>query len=225
MPDLATATPLDAPAATTRSNLGAMVRLDLLTIKSMRNVVLFLMAIGAVLATFGVWAFTMPMVAILTVLTIASVVGGGETLNLRLLYGALPVSRRTVITAHYVVAIGTLCVSTIPLVVGGLLAGLLGNEQPPRVEVLGIMAVTAMIVPFLIPAYVKWGQAKAGLIVMAAAFTLGGLGALANAFAKNTTMTVPEPPAVSPWWLAVAIPVAYLASSLVSVRIYEHQDH
>ena len=158
-----------------------------------------------------------------------SLFGTAETNKLTMLYGSLPVRRRTVMVSHYLVAAG---MTTLAIVIGMLFAGVASVVRGESAEGLlmsGVAVVGALFVvlSFMIPLQVRFGAMTGSFVALAVTMVISGIvgfglgqEALAGLLASLN--------AAGPWLVAglVAVGLVGLAVSvLVSIRIYERQDH
>lgn len=221
-----------APRDRNESALAPMLRLDVASLASWGR-----MAPLLVLAT-GVMAFTSGVQVAVLMLTVGSAFMAlnpftmDERYRLPLLYGGLPVSRRTVVTSHYVIAVGAFALASALVVPAALLSPFffgLGVWDEVGAGWL-MLAVASAVVALFLPLVVRFGVKSlayayvAGLGLVAALITLARvllrtnlpLDRLADWLAANTTAVMIAS--------VVAVVGLWVASYLVSVRWFEAKD-
>ena len=211
------------------SDLAPMVRLDLHSLVAQRRMFLIFVVMSAAFAFAGGVTFSMPLLAVVGMMIGLSLFGTAETNKLTMLYGSLPVRRRTVMVSHYLVAAG---MTTLAIVIGMLFAGVASVVRGESAEGLlmsGVAVVGALFVvlSFMIPLQVRFGAMTGSFVALAVTMVISGIvgfglgqEALAGLLASLN--------AAGPWLVAglVAVGLVGLAVSvLVSIRIYERQDH
>ncbi len=150
--------------------------------------------------------------------------------RLPLLYGGLPVTRRTVITAHHLMAVAAMLVAALLVIPCAAISHLaLGSDVGAEIRlgvttVLGTSVVLAVLLPFI---------ARFGIV----AITYAALGMLAVAGFLGLFVRVPNLAALTgaTAWLSAhtglaqllvlaVVAAIWMVSYLVSVRWYEAQD-
>lgn len=211
------------------SDLAPMLRLDLHSLVAQRRMFAIFIVMSAVFAFAGGVTFSMPLLAVVGMMIGLTLFGTAETNKLTTLYGSLPVRRRTVMVSHYLVAAG---MTTLAIVIGMLFAGVASVVRGESAEGLlmsGVAVVGALFVvlSFMIPLQVRFGAMTGSFVALAVTMVISGIvgfglgqEALAGLLASLN--------AAGPWLVAglVAVGLVGLAVSvLVSIRIYERQDH
>ncbi len=213
-------------------DLAAMVSLDVRSLVSLR-VVLPTYALLVVAYTVA-WGpqMALPLFGVAALIVGNTLFGLGESSRLNLLYGTLPVRRRTVVLAHYLVS----AVALTALVSLGALFGTLANalRGTPDAELpltaAATLGVTFVAMAFQQPAIVRWGARGAafGLLFVALAASMLMLTVtpwLLPADALGATLASASTQAWLPWGIVAAGAGALAASYPIAVRIDERQDH
>lgn len=215
----------------TLTGLGPMIRLDLANLASWRRVGPILLVALGVMA----WGGGMQMAALMLYLGGYLITVNAFTMDdnhrLPLLYGGLPVGRSAVITSHYLIGLAALAGAAVLVVPTALL-----SATRPRVDFgaelstgLSIVLVSSTVSAVLIPFIVRFGSKALGYVAVGL-FAVLALGMLAVRSLSGPAVT-----AVVAGWLttnrglATAIgigllAVAWVASYLVSLRLYEAKD-
>ncbi|MFT3875886.1 MAG: ABC-2 transporter permease [Propioniciclava sp.] len=211
------------------SELTPMLRLDLMSLVSLRRVlpaylgftIVYMVALGTQMG--------LTMVGLAGVIVSMNLFSVGESNRLNLLFGTLPLRRRTVVQAHYLISGGVVVAAT---ALGWLIAAATSAFRGEPVAELGLAtAVTTAsfltMMAIMQPCYLRWGTRFAGFAFLFFAFGLSGIAILAGQLPIGLTLTRVLEGSES--WLPWAGPavgiLAYLASYPIAARIYENQDH
>lgn len=205
-----------------RGNLLPMVRMDLQVIgwkaylAAIALIMVFVTMLGDVISLS---VFT----TVMTWMACFGILRAKEQSRVDLLLGALPVQRRTVIKAHYLVFLGVGALMLLACVGGGLVAHLLGRTVDT-----GSLALTTLpgvwAVAIAFPLGLRFGLQKALWGGIVAVWTMTAIGTrLAFALTeKHQAASL----GATPWLVAgiAASVVALAVSYLASVRIYSRKD-
>lgn len=214
MSEIATLTP--------QSRIKAMLGLDLITIGGWRYVAGFAIAILAGSALFSFLG--LQLLGIALVIQGMNLIAAPATYRLNTLTDSLPISRRQVITSHYVAILLATVGYSIAVIAGALLRSLLniGSQRIDLSMVTVALSGSLAILSILMPVILKWGQRLGVLVIFIG--TLVGFGALW----AWTYLDLPLPSltfaALTAGELLLALGI-YALSWSICVRIYEHQDH
>ncbi|WP_040159488.1 ABC-2 transporter permease [Nigerium massiliense] len=148
------------------------------------------------------------------------------------LFGVLPVNRRTVISGHFLAGIATV-VGLLALGGGMLaLAALATGQAMGEVlgSLVGLLVVLLIVYAVVTPMSLRFGARNAGIVlVLAFGFVVAASGFWYSMSGSGVASS--DQPSGEPLWGLLAGGAALLTlvvlalSYLVSVRIYEHQDH
>ena len=116
--------------------LTAMIRLDLCTVGASRRLMGIYAAMATLFAASGGASFALPLIAMLGVVIGFNLLGTAESNRLPLLYGSLPLRRRTVMVAHYLVTAGT---TVLAVTLGAAVNRPAGNVSVKFMSVLALM--------------------------------------------------------------------------------------
>lgn len=208
-----------------RPALAAMYALDLRVAKFalLLASALALVSAASLVVTGSNFALTLTaMIVMLPMLNFFQVI---ETGGLDRLFGSLPVGRRSVVRAHYLVLASVTALACLPWLVGALVHLVLPNRGV-RGEALAFglatVAATALVVAVEIPAILKWGsRVAAPLIFLITALGVGLVVAVASSSARGGAH-IPTAALVS--LAAVLLLGGVYASYLASVRIYARKE-
>lgn len=211
--------------------LSAMLRLDALTVRP------WLKGLGFFVLMAVAFAFLLKqpelglmMVLIGALVSVLNLFASDEAYRLPYLYGALPVSRRTVITSHYAMAVGFLAVAAAIGGVIGAVAAPPGDRLDACWAALAALGLMWVVWSVEAPITITWGARKAGQVIMGGVFLVGGLGFLVaqwNGGEAASAAPREVPSSMIPLLSAVSVAVgaaALVASWFVAVRIYERHD-
>lgn len=214
------------------SDLAPMVRLDLLTLIASRRMLLVYVMLVCFFSFMGGWSFALPMIGVAGVVTCLNLFSIAEANNLRRLYGALPVRRRTVMTSHYLVTAGLTVVAIGVGLLVTAIAALMRGESLVELGVSGAATLGALllVLAFLVLAYVKWGTTMGAWLGLILVLVVSGGILLSGDVIGPLLVDALGPTLVglgsAVGWLLLALAVvAQVASWWVAVRIYERQDH
>lgn len=210
-------------------SLAPMVRLDIANLASYRRAALPILAALAFMAWSGGMSTAAVLLYLLGFLVAMNAFTMDDSHRLPMLYGALPVSRRTVITSHYLVGVGALLASVLLVVPTALVSQASGNggfaqEIAAGVGiVLGTSASAAVALPLVVRlgaramAYVAIGLMVLGALVMMAVRRLAPtlLDALTVAVEHRTLAIVAG---------LVLLVALWLASWRISAAWFERKD-
>ena len=163
-----------------------------------------------------------------------SLVSQDENYRLSRLYGTLPVSRRAVITSHYLLGLG-LQLATLGCALATVAGVGLWQRSDPYLGVLaavGAFSLAILIFAIQVPLQLRFGSQRGSLLLLGVLFATG----LAIKLALDALRPSPASfESIVSWvsvrsWvvlgIAVFIQLVCLAASwLIAVRIYERQDH
>jgi len=205
-----------------------MLSLDVRSLVSLR-VVLPMYALLLVVYVVA-WGPQMapPMFAVAGLIVSSTLFGMGESSRLNLLYGTLPVRRRTVVRSHYLVSAAALTALVgLGTLTGAAADAMRGTPDADLSSATATLGVTLVVMAIQQPATVRWGARGAAfglLFVGLAASTLivlipPGLLPLGDA------VSVAAQHAWLPWGVLAVGVGAFAASYPVAARIYERQDH
>ncbi|WP_300079140.1 ABC-2 transporter permease [Propioniciclava sp.] len=207
------------------SELAAMIRLDLRTVGASRRLIAVYLAMATLFAASGGASFALPLIALLGVVMGLNLIGTAESNRLTLLYGSLPLRRRTVVVAHYLVTAGTTVLAVaLGLAVMAVVARVRGETADDLLlSGAGVIAALFVVLAAMLPVYLRWGT-KAGAIVMLL-FAMVAMGA-GTLWGGNAGLALQVTPALGTVGVLLVVGVAALAVSLpVALAIYERQDH
>lgn len=212
-------------------NLAPMIRLDLANLANWRRAAL--PVLGALI--FMTWANGMQMAVVLLYLGCYLLCLNPFTVDDRFkvpqLYGSLPVTRRTVITSHYVIAVGAV-LGTVALIPAVAWLSHLTTRNDFTTEALGGLAgllISALFFSALLPLTVRLGPqatsyAFLGLMVVFALATMLLRGP-AKAFDMRWLVDlIMGKQGTTVVFLAIAVLIAWGLSYLLAVRWYEAKD-
>lgn len=123
------------------SELTPMLRLDLHSLVAQRRMFAIFVVMSAVFAFAGGVTFSMPLLAVVGMMIGLSLFGTAETNKLTLLYGSLPVRRRTVMVSHYLVTVGMTTLAVIIGFVFAALASLVRGESTDGLLLSGVALI------------------------------------------------------------------------------------
>lgn len=207
------------------SELAAMIRLDLRTVGASRRLIAVYLAMATLFAASGGASFALPLIALLGVVMGLNLIGTAESNRLTLLYGSLPLRRRTVVVAHYLVTAGTTVLAVaLGLAVMAVVARVRGETADDLLlSGAGVIAALFVVLAAMLPVYLRWGT-KAGAIVMLL-FAMVAMGA-GTLWGGSAGLALQVTPALGTVGVLLVVGVAALAVSLpVAIVIYERQDH
>lgn len=214
-----------------RSALAPMVRMDLLNLRQQRRFVGIFLAIAVV----STWAsgsqqglVTVMVFALMLPLNLLQI---DQNARLPMLYGGLPLRRRTVIASHYVVAammLASTAVAGVALVGVDAVTGR-GAWTEGLGSVGGTVLFLTLALAIMLPLALRFGTQTASLILMAGTAVLillvTAVPTVRDRLSGAAAWLAPLPPAWGVAMGAIVMVGALVASYLVSVRIYEGQDH
>lgn len=214
------------------TNLWSMMELDLRAVfgGNVRTLA-FLGLVLVAAALFGGTAMGVPMAATVASILSLNVFTADSLHGLTRLHGSLPVARRTVITSHFLVALGLM----LTIVAGAVTLAALGDTvrgEPSDALLTGLLlfGVLSVVIAAQFPFQVRYGHQPARVILIA----LMGVVALGFVFVATVGATFLETLetgsaegslTVFPWLVAGIAVVVWVVSYAVSRRIYERQDH
>ena len=214
------------------SDLAPMVSLDIRSLVTLRVVLpLYALLVVVYMLAWGPqMALTMFGVAALIVGN--TLFGLGESSRLNLLYGTLPVRRRTVVLAHYLVS----AIALTALVGLGTLVGIAANAMRGTPDAglpmaaAATLGATFVVMAFQQPATLRWGARGAAFGLLFVVFAVSGLILVIppGLIPVDTLDAMLATAAHQAWlpWVVVGVGAGVLAASYpVAVRIYERQDH
>lgn len=211
------------------SDLMPMLKLDLRNVAGSRRFLLAFLAIAVLLAAWGGPQMATPLVAMAGYMTAMNLFQLDEAHRLRLLYGALPVPRRTVMASHYLTSIG--------LVLAAVLLGLvllpiaaLARGEVAEGSFAGMAVVAAVLLAALglvLPAVVRFGtKASSYAVLVAIALVSGGVVLLSDTeFASGLLAAAGALPGWLVWLAPPIVALMLWGSFELSARIYQRQDH
>lgn len=214
-------------------NLTAMLKFDLLNLRGMGIGALILLVLGVVFTAMGGAAGT-PMLAILMMLLGHQNFSLDSIGTLPLLYHAVPTTRRTVMTSHYLVAAGALVVGTVA-VLGATafthaIQPSLGSREVMLGTTLTVLAM-ALVLAIQIPFTVRYGQR--GIIAMLLVVGVLGFGGgflFMQLQERGTTMLeafgtwVWRNPVPTVLGLVAIVIGAWVVSYFASLRVFLRKD-
>ncbi|MDO5498949.1 MAG: ABC-2 transporter permease [Propionibacteriaceae bacterium] len=213
--------------------LTPLIRLDLRSLFVTGRMWLVFLAVVSAVSLIAGAEMALPMAAAGGLLTATTVFATDETYRLRLLYGALPIRRRTVIVGHYL-TLGLVTVGMVAVGFGvGATAAIVRGTSVADVAIgaAPALAVLLFMTALMVPVYVRFGTRAASIILVSALMGVFGIG-----------MAIGDLPGVEPiaaqvlavlsaadWWALAALPIAGAAllavSCVISIGIYQRQDH
>ena len=215
--------------------LGSMLRIDL---DHLRGVFLLggLMAFfwvipGLLLGMLGEgrqsFSISVPLLSLFLVVLMLVLFQVGRVEGADILYDILPLRRRTVIISGYLVLLFLFEIAVAAMVLAMPMAGVnVGADWPVAV----LVSLVAALFGFAIaaPLIVRFGGRNGGIVIFSIlAVTALGVDAMGHAAFPGA-----PPPLLTGWlplerlWVLLAAGLAaYAVSLLVSIRIYEQQDH
>lgn len=205
--------------------LTAMIRLDLRTVGASRRLMLLYAAMATLFAASGGASFALPLIAMLGVVIGLNLLGTAESNRLPLLYGSLPLRRRTVMVAHYLVTAGT---TVLAVALGLLVMAVVARVRGEAADDLllsgaGVIAALFLVLAVMLPVYLRWGT-RAGAIVMLLVGMIA-MGAVMLLGQGDALVGSATPAPVTVGVLLVAGVAALTLSLPVALAIYERQDH
>lgn len=214
-------------------NMWPMMRLDARTVVSGSSLgfLAVLLPLLALLTALGQAAVSLPMAAAVALSLSLSIFYAHATYGLPRLYGTLPVRRSTVIVSHYLVASGlfvaVIASAGVMIVIGALLRG-----EPAVGSLLAVgvvFGVLSLVTAPQLPVIIRFGPETARVVLLivagVVALAIVALGFLGRGGRIEAVLS-----SDLPWaWLVGGIVsvgvVAWGLSLLVSLRIYQSQDH
>ncbi|WP_162872882.1 ABC-2 transporter permease [Austwickia chelonae] len=208
-----------------------VLRLQLLALRELRPVVALLL-IPTVLAAVAVDALSSTLFLVPLALTVSlNVVHLAGGTGLGRLYDALPVGRREVVAAQYLVVSGVVAVVTavLAVLVGFDLFRGRGSGTDALLGVAAVAVALSAVLGLAIPLSTRWGAWRGVMAVLATVMLLT-TGLIAVAFtAPDAWADTKFLLAQAPWWGTLSASVSVAAVALtssygVTTRIYERQD-
>lgn len=211
------------------SELLLMLRLDVETLSSTRRMLVVFIGLCCLFAAVGGASFALPLIAMAAVFTGLSLFGAVEANRLTLLYGSLPLRRRTVVVSHYVITVLMTLVAVGLGVAVTAVASLLRREPLTDLAAsgVGVLGMLFLVLGILIPAYVRWGTKSGAWVALGLVLAVSAIAA----FGQRLPMVAEVVRSVAGLgnmavWGVLVIGLAVLAlSAIVSIRIYQRQDH
>ncbi len=217
-----------------RSNgLGRMLRLDLRLLRPMLWLGGFFFLIAAFTLGRGRTDGAAPFLAILPTMALLQLFGAVERDRLTSLFGALPVSRATVMRAHHLTALGIAALTYLPWLFGVAIHAVFPARGVEAGALLGwsaALGVVLVAMAVMTPAIVKWGTSRGVILLLVFAVTAGFVVTLlvSSVHRWERLSAWFGPGLTSPWMMLVLLALGLLVfagSCVVSTRIYERQDH
>lgn len=216
------------------TGLAPMLKLDALKVRSLWVLLLILLGLGVTLAAASGFSASLPLFVMTALAASTSMVSQDENYRLSRLYGTLPVSRRAVITSHYLLGLG-LQLATLGCALATVTGVGLWQRSDPYLGVLaavGAFSLAILIFAIQVPLQLRFGSQRGSLLLLGVLFATG----LAIKLALDALRPSPASfESIVSWvsgrsWallgIAVSIQLVCLAASwLIAVRIYERQDH
>lgn len=209
-----------------------MLRLDLANLASWRQAgPIVLVALG-----FMTWSGGVPMASVMLYVGGFLLATNAFTMDgkyrLPLLYGGLPVTRRTVITAHHLLAIAAMLLAALLVIPCAVISQLaLGSDLGAEIRlgvttVLGTSVVLAILLPFIVRfGIVAMTYAALAMLAAAGAFGLFVRSGFSHVEAIATAGAwLSAHPGLAQLLLLAVVAATWAVSYLVSVRWYEAQD-
>lgn len=208
-----------------------MIRLDLLSVVATGRTWLIFLAVVAGVSLAAGAEMAMPMAAAGGMLLALTLFTMDETYGLRALYGGLPLRRRTVIVGHYAVMALLVVATTLYGFAAAILAARLRGTESASL-VLGLaptIGVQLLLAGLFAPMYLAFGARKGAAVLMTAMMALFGVVMLAQDLPGVRRVGPLLAGLAAGPWLHIVMPavglVAFVASCLVSIGVYERQDH
>ncbi len=218
------------PRPSPLAGIGPMLRLDLANLASWRRAAPFVLVGMLFMAYTAGVQMAAVMLYVGSYFLAVNTFTMDDRYRLPLLYGGLPVTRRAVLTSHYLVALAAVVAALVLLVPCAYVATFaLGTDLTTELGTgLGVMAGVSLVLAAILPLVVRYGvtaMSYAALGIMAAlgvvAFVVRATG-LAAALPSPEALTA-HPVATSLALLAV-VTLGWLASYALSLRSYETRD-
>ena len=211
---------------------GAMLKMDLLSLRAVVPWVLIVLCVGVVVSFTGqgdAAAVTLsaifPFIVMLAVMVPMNILSKDQSTKLPTLYVSLPMKRSTVMASHYLCSAGAFVVIGVVIEVFAFATGDPGEPLSAAAVLGGVALVTALIMPL----QVKFGSAAmfiSMIVMMVLAF---GGGMLAGALADSSDLDR---------WLAWGsqhvglivgglwgvVILAWICSYLISRRVWLRKD-
>jgi len=211
---------------------GAMLKMDLLSLKAVVPWVLIVLCVGAVVSFTGqgdAAAVTLsaifPFIVMLAIMVPMNILSKDQSTKLPTLYVSLPMKRSTVMASHYLCSAGAFVVIGVVIEVFAFATGDPGEPLSAAAVLGGVALVAALIMPL----QVKFGSAAmfiSMIVMMVLAF---GGGMLAGALADSSDLDR---------WLAWGsqhvglivgalwglVILAWICSYLISRRVWIRKD-
>lgn len=218
-------------ATTHLAGLGPMLRLDIANLATWRRSGPVIIVALLFLAWMGGLQMASIMLYIGWYLIAVNAFTMDDNHRLPLLYGGLPVTRRTVVTSHYLIALAALAAAALLIVPAALISasrpegGLFADEVGIG---LGTLLGTSAALAVMIPLIVRFGSRALGYValgIMAVfAFVALAVGPWIAAPAARLTAWAAANPVLATAVAVVLLVAAWLASYLASVRLYAAKD-
>lgn len=209
-------------------NIGPMLRLDLAGLTSLRTT-LVVIGVLALVSVLGGPAAAASLLSMLAMFVSLLVLGRDDKGGVPMLHGALPVTRRTVVTAHYLVGGGAFAAAMLAAVLGAVASGAVSGA-PWAGDVVGSLATVcgaALYVALALPAQLRYGFAGVwytGLAVFGTLVVLSAAVSHLGVDVPSTAVSLGDRPVATSAVLLAVTGLAWLVSWLVACRVYERKD-
>lgn len=221
-------------ANTGMAGLIPMLRLDALKMSAQFPFLIGIIAAGTIFNFYGGPQAALPLFMATGMILAANIISQDELYRLNGLYGTLPLSRRAVITSHYLVGIA-LQITCIILAVGAVTTANYWKGTEIQSEIVMTVVSMSLITAFFtlqVPLQIKFGSQRAPLLFIGIIFLLAISGKIVwEAVQPDPTLleTALSWIVDNRWMVVVAIigilAVLLSVSWAVTVRLYERQDH
>lgn len=208
------------------SELKSMIRMDLAILGHQGIAAVLLIVFGFVMGLAGFTGFAVPFMTTVALLLPIHIFTSDFRYPAGVLHSTLPMRRRTVITSHYLTALGVLGVLFILIAVMAYARSLCeGNGVVPG-SLLGIAAI-ATVVAIMLPVIVRFGQKATWIILLGYGLLIAGVFALAVAYPVESELLVEWfaqrlwATVAGSWIIAV---VAWLVSYFTSQHLWARRD-
>lgn len=215
------------------SEVRSLMRVDALQIRSYWKFMIAAALFVLVFVLTGNITVATPIAGTIGLMVAMGPISNAEVTGTDRLYGTLPVSRRSVVKAHYAVGISCLLMVAVVLLAGGI--GALVTHADTGEGVVAALGLTlALIVIFALyaPIMMRFGSRAGGIILILTFGLVGVLGGTVLSLLGQVTgldgVAFPNDFPMEAWvgslFVLVAV-VTVVVSYAVAVRIYERQDH
>lgn len=210
-------------------DLAPMLSLDIRSLVSLRVVLpIYALVVVTYIVAWGP-EMALPMSGVAGLIVSSTLIGLGKSGRLHLLYGTLPVRRRTVVLAHYVVSAAALAalvgLGTVVGAATGALRGSSGIDLPSAAP--ATLGTALAVLAIQQPATLRWGARGATFGMLFVVFAASGLALAIPGLLDAVTAALASAAGQAwlPWGVLAVGAGSFAASYPVAVRLYERQDY